>query len=141
MATASAGKSRSGRWVVLASERIPAAKDSAARTRVETGAHFETGDATLSEQDKPLLDDFAKVIRGSHSDAVVAMEGFADPAGSVAFNRRLGQRRAEAIRDYLTANGGLAASQVRAAMAKTRTGRCGRVRQARKVATIAASRW
>ena len=86
----------------------------AGRTRVETGAHFETGDATLSDQDKPLLDDFARVIRDRHSDAVVTVEGFADPAGSTAFNRRLGQRRAEAIRDYLTANGGLAASQVRA---------------------------
>lgn len=61
-----------------------------------------------------MLDDFAKVIGDNHSDAVVTVEGFADPAGSTAFNRRLGQRRAEAIRDYLTGNGGLAASQVRA---------------------------
>lgn len=85
----------------------------AGRTRVETGAHFATGDATLSEQDKPLLDDFARVIRESHSDAVITVEGFADPAGSTAFNRRLGQRRAEAIRDYLV-GAGLSAGQVRA---------------------------
>jgi peptidoglycan-associated lipoprotein len=85
----------------------------AGRTRVETGAHFATGDATLSEQDKPLLDDFARVIRESHSDAVITVEGFADPAGSTAFNRRLGQRRAEAIRDYLV-GAGLSAEQVRA---------------------------
>lgn len=85
----------------------------AGRTRVETGAHFATGDATLSEQDKPLLDDFARVIRESHSDAVITVEGFADPAGSTAFNRRLGQRRAEAIRDYLV-GAGLSAAQVRA---------------------------
>lgn len=85
----------------------------AGRTRVETGAHFATGDATLSDQDKPLLDDFARVIRESHSDAVITVEGFADPAGSTAFNRRLGQRRAEAIRDYLV-GAGLSATQVRA---------------------------
>ncbi|MEJ1096708.1 MULTISPECIES: OmpA family protein [unclassified Pseudoxanthomonas] len=85
----------------------------AGRTRVETGAHFATGDATLSEQDKPLLDDFARVIRESHSDAVITVEGFADPAGSTAFNRRLGQRRAEAIRDHLV-SAGLSAEQVRA---------------------------
>ncbi len=85
----------------------------AGRTRVETGAHFATGDATLSEQDKPLLDDFARVIRESHSDAVITVEGFADPAGSTAFNRRLGQRRAEAIRDYLV-GAGLSTAQVRA---------------------------
>lgn len=83
-------------------------------TQLAGRARVETGDATLSDQNKPLLDDFAKVIRDGHSDAVITVEGFADPAGSTAFNRRLGQRRAEAIRDYLTANGGLAASQVRA---------------------------
>jgi len=86
----------------------------AGRVRVETGAHFATGDATLSDQDKPLLDDFAKVMRGNHADAVVTVEGFADPAGSTAFNQRLGQRRAEAVRDYLTSSGGMSASQVRA---------------------------
>jgi peptidoglycan-associated lipoprotein len=68
----------------------------------------------LSEQDKPLLDDFARVIRSSRADALIALEGFADPAGSTAFNRRLGQRRAEAIRDYLTTTDGLNAGQVRA---------------------------
>ena len=60
------------------------------------------------------MNDGARNAGRVHSDAVVTVEGFAELAGSTAFNRRLGQRRAEAIRDYLTANGGLAASQVRA---------------------------
>ncbi|WP_454831788.1 OmpA family protein [Pseudoxanthomonas wuyuanensis] len=68
----------------------------------------------MSEQDKPLLGDFARVIRSSHTDALITVEGFTDPAGSTAFNKPLGQRRAEAIRDYLVSNGGLAAQQVRA---------------------------
>ncbi|MEL1265137.1 OmpA family protein [Pseudoxanthomonas putridarboris] len=85
----------------------------AGRTRVETGAHFATNDATLGEQDKPLLDDFARVIRESHADAIVTVEGFADPSGSAAYNKRLGQRRAEAVRDYLVGSG-LNAAQVRA---------------------------
>ncbi|MNC99791.1 Outer membrane porin F precursor [compost metagenome] len=41
------------------------------------------------------------------------MEGFADPAGSTNYNLRLGQRRADAVRDYLVANGGLGAERVR----------------------------
>lgn len=84
------------------------------RVRVETGAHFATGDATLSEEDKPLLDDFAKAISSNRSDALITVEGFADPAGSAAANRRLALRRAEAVRDYLISSGGLAANQVRA---------------------------
>ena len=86
----------------------------AGRVRVETGAHFATGDATLGEEDKPLLDDFAKVIKNTRPDAVVTVEGFADPAGATGFNQRLGQRRADAVRDYLVSNGGLADGQVRA---------------------------
>lgn len=81
----------------------------AGRTRVETGAHFATNDATLSEQDKPLLDDFARVIRSSHTEALITVEGFTDPAGATAFNKRLGQKRADAIRDYLVSSGGLSA--------------------------------
>jgi peptidoglycan-associated lipoprotein len=84
------------------------------RIRVETGAHFATGDATLSEEDKPLLDDFARAMKSNHSDAVVTVEGFADPAGSTAFNQRLGKRRAETVRDYLVGTGGLGDGQVRA---------------------------
>lgn len=85
----------------------------AGRVRVETGAHFATGDATLSEQDKPLLGDFARVVKESHSDALITVEGFTDPAGSAATNRRLGLQRAQSVRDYLVSSG-LGAEQVRA---------------------------
>lgn len=86
----------------------------AGRVRVETGAHFAFDDATLSEQDKPLLDDFAGVIRDSNPDALITIEGFADPAGSAAYNKALGLRRAEAVREYLISSGGLSADRVRA---------------------------
>ena len=86
----------------------------AGRIRVETGAHFATSDATLNEEDKPLLDDFAKAVTSNHSDAVITVEGFADPAGSAAFNKKLGMRRAEAVRDYLVGTAGMQAGQVRA---------------------------
>lgn len=86
----------------------------AGRVRVETGAHFAFDEATLSDQDKPLLDDFAGVIRGSNPSALITVEGFADPAGSDAYNKALGLRRAEAVREYLISSGGLPADQVRA---------------------------
>ncbi|HXO99247.1 MAG TPA: OmpA family protein [Luteibacter sp.] len=86
----------------------------AGRIRVDTIAHFGFNDATLSEQDKPLLDDFAKTIAKSAPEALVTVEGFADPAGSRGYNMRLGQKRAEAVRDYLVSTGGLSADRVRA---------------------------
>lgn len=84
------------------------------RINVDTAAHFAFGDATLRDQDKPLLDDFAKVIGQHRSDAVITVEGFTDPAGSAAYNKRLGLQRAQAVRDYLVGTGGLNADKVRA---------------------------
>lgn len=83
------------------------------RVRVDTAAHFAFNDATVRDQDKPLLDDFAKVISSHYPGATITVEGFADPAGAKGYNRRLGQRRAEAVRDYLV-NSGLSADQLRA---------------------------
>jgi len=84
------------------------------RINVDTAAHFAFGDATLRDQDKPLLDDFAKVITQHHPDAVITVEGFTDPAGTAAFNKRLGMKRADAVRDYLVNTGGLSGDKVRA---------------------------
>lgn len=85
----------------------------AGRTRVDTAAYFTTGDATLGDQAKPLLDDFANAITSGHSTALITVEGFADPSGSTGLNKRLGLERAEAVREYLV-TAGLPAEQVRA---------------------------
>lgn len=86
----------------------------AGRVRVEVGAHFATSDSVLSEEDKPFLDDVARVIKTDRSQALITVEGFTDEAGSATYNRRLGLRRAQAVRDYLVTTGGLPDSQVRA---------------------------
>ncbi|MCB1570846.1 MAG: OmpA family protein, partial [Xanthomonadales bacterium] len=49
-----------------------------------------------------------------HSNALVTVEGFTDPAGSRAYNKRLGQARADAVRNYLVDNASMPADQVRA---------------------------
>lgn len=85
----------------------------AGRIQVDTMSHFAFDDATLQDQDKPVLDDFAKVIQHYHPYALVTVEGFADPAGSRGYNLRLGKKRAEAVRDYLVSSGGLQADKVR----------------------------
>lgn len=86
----------------------------AGRVRVDGISHFAFNEATLRDEDKPLLDDFAKVVSGHYPDAMVTVEGFADAAGGKAFNDRLARRRAEAVRDYLVSSGGLQADRVRA---------------------------
>lgn len=84
------------------------------RLRVDTVAHFEFNKAELNDQDKAMLQDFAQVMKEHHSNAVVTVEGFTDPAGSSAYNKRLGQKRADAVRDYLVSTEGMPDTQVRA---------------------------
>lgn len=84
------------------------------RVRVDAISHFAFNDATLRDEDKPLLDDFAKIVSAHYPQALVTVEGFADAAGSKSYNARLGHARAEAVRNYLVKNGGLAADKIRA---------------------------
>ncbi|HET9049917.1 MAG TPA: OmpA family protein [Chiayiivirga sp.] len=84
------------------------------RITVDNIAYFDFDQSTLGDQYKPMLDEFAKVMRTHHPEAVVTVEGFADPSGSKAYNQRLAMKRAEAVRDYLVGQGGLVAEKVRA---------------------------
>jgi peptidoglycan-associated lipoprotein len=78
---------------------------------LEDGMHFMMpvnfafNDATIKDQDHAILDRFAKVVSQYYTGSKVTIEGFADPAGSTSYNVRLSQRRAEAVKDYLTTNG------------------------------------
>ena len=83
------------------------------RVNVDTVAHFAFNDATLRDEDKPALEDFAKTIKEYHPNVLITVEGFADPAGSISYNKKLGMKRAEAVRDFLVSSG-LSADQVRA---------------------------
>ncbi len=75
--------------------------------------HFGFDEDEIRELDKPVLNRFAAVVKDFYGDATVTVEGFADPAGSEAYNKRLGKRRADAVKAYLTTAGGLPADQVK----------------------------
>jgi peptidoglycan-associated lipoprotein len=75
--------------------------------------HFEFGKSELREADRPVLDRFASVVQKYYPGALVTVEGFTDPAGNAAYNQRLGQRRADAVKEYLAAAGGLETAQLK----------------------------
>jgi outer membrane protein OmpA-like peptidoglycan-associated protein len=75
--------------------------------------HFEFDRADVRESDRPVLDRFAAVVREHYSEAVITVEGFADPSGSAAYNRRLGMRRGEAVREYLASSGELVGDRLK----------------------------
>jgi peptidoglycan-associated lipoprotein len=76
--------------------------------------HFEYDSSELRESDRPVLDRFASVVTEYYPGAMVTVEGFADPSGSAAYNLKLGQRRAEAVQEYLGTSGGLGADHLKA---------------------------
>lgn len=76
--------------------------------------YFPFDNAEVRDEDKPILDRFADALQSNHPNAVLTVEGFADPNGSAAYNRRLSQRRADAVRDYLVNQAGLPGDRVRA---------------------------
>ena len=74
---------------------------------------FEFAKSDLREADRPVLDRFATVVKEYYPGALVTVEGFTDPAGTAAYNRRLGQHRADAVKEYLASAEGFEAMQVK----------------------------
>jgi peptidoglycan-associated lipoprotein len=67
-------------------------------------AFFDLDQSSLNEQGRGALDKNAKLLR-DHPDVRVEIEGHCDERGTVEYNQALGQRRAEAARDYMVAQG------------------------------------
>ena len=76
--------------------------------------HFDYDSVTLGDRETQVLDRFAHVYGAYYGGGLVTVEGFTDPAGTEAYNLRLGQRRAEGVMGYLTEVAGIAPQQVRA---------------------------
>jgi peptidoglycan-associated lipoprotein len=67
--------------------------------------HFAYDDANVRSADMAALDRFASVAAKYYPGSKVTVEGFADPAGSARYNLALSQRRADAVRAYITNKG------------------------------------
>ena len=65
---------------------------------------FDYDQAALLERGKGILDGVARCLNeGPMKSESITLIGHADPRGSEQYNEQLGQRRAEAARDYLAA--------------------------------------
>jgi len=65
---------------------------------------FEFDKADLRPEDRELLSRIAGIILTSH-DYTISVNGHTDDVGSAAYNQKLSERRAEAVRDYLVQSG------------------------------------
>jgi peptidoglycan-associated lipoprotein len=81
--------------------------------RYNAPVHFGYDSHEIEDGSRVLLDRFAVVVNRFYSDALITVEGFADPAGDAEYNQWLGQQRAEAVMTYLV-EVGVDAGQLRA---------------------------
>ena len=87
--------------VTATNERISALDDYVPQTTA--AVNFRSGSAVLSPDSKTTLDDIASKAMNSKA-YVLEVSGYADATGSVARNRALSQRRADAVIRYLVEN-------------------------------------
>ena len=69
--------------------------------------------SVVRPEGKAALDGFAAELAGTRFDSVT-VEGHTDRLGSTAYNQRLSEQRAEAVKSYLVENGRVDASKIRA---------------------------
>jgi outer membrane protein OmpA-like peptidoglycan-associated protein len=66
--------------------------------------HFDFDKAAIRPSEARILDKHAEWLK-SNSGVMLAIDAGADPRGSVVYNKRLSERRAQAVKDYLVERG------------------------------------
>ncbi|MEO8217789.1 MAG: OmpA family protein [Acidobacteriota bacterium] len=72
------------------------------QTISDDNVHFRNNSYELSKESKASLDDLAKKVKDENAPVFIEIQGHTDSRGSQTSNDRLGERRAEAVRRYLS---------------------------------------
>jgi OOP family OmpA-OmpF porin len=73
--------------------------------REETVVYFDFDKSSLTQQSQEKLARLATQLKGANEVVQADIVGYADPIGSTAYNQRLSQSRAQAVGQYLNAQG------------------------------------
>jgi outer membrane protein OmpA-like peptidoglycan-associated protein len=71
----------------------------------DDAAKFPVNQHELSKEAKDALDAFAERLKGENKNVYLEIQGHTDATGSDAYNLKLGEARAEAVRRYLNKQG------------------------------------
>ncbi len=67
----------------------------------ESQGNFKLGDAKLPDAAKAKLDELMAKVKADPKNAYFEIEGYTDSTGTPELNKKLGQARADAVREYL----------------------------------------
>lgn len=73
--------------------------------RLAAPVYFDFDESEIRPQERPVLDKLASTLQRAESAWLLTVEGFADPRASESYNIRLGQQRADAVKQYLVEQG------------------------------------
>jgi peptidoglycan-associated lipoprotein len=76
-------------------------------TLTDDTTKFSFDQAQLPKEATAILDDLASKVKGLDKTVYIEIEGHTDNIGSEEYNRSLGEKRADAVRNYLNENGGI----------------------------------
>ena len=88
---------------VAAQEPVQSEPEPNSKMALDTIFYFDFDDAHIRPDARAEIEAHAERIKSS--DQIVRIEGHADERGTEAYNKELGQRRAEAVRDLLVSMG------------------------------------
>lgn len=75
------------------------------KVTLKAGALFDSGKAALKPAGERELDDLAAKLKGMHGIESIEVTGYTDSQGAAAFNQKLSEQRAEAVKSYLVGRG------------------------------------
>jgi len=99
-------------WAGGAAEQLTKDLEEFGRARVY-GINFDTDSAVIREESKQTLDRIVSVLKNK-PDWQMTIEGHTDSTGSAAHNQTLSEKRAQSVRDFLSA-AGIDATRLKAA--------------------------
>ena len=67
----------------------------------DTNGNFKLGSAKLPEEARAKIDDLIAKVKADPQGAYFEIEGYTDSTGDPVVNKKLGEARAQAVRDYL----------------------------------------
>jgi OmpA-OmpF porin, OOP family len=84
-----------------------------ARSGVSMGLKFDFGSDRISEQSRKVLNNLGEALKsGDLSDQKFEVVGHTDAVGSDLYNLRLSERRAKAVKSYLSSNFEISANRL-----------------------------
>ena len=118
---------------------LPSEKLLPQKINFSADALFDFDKAVLKPEGKSMLDELARTLQGANYEVIVTV-GHADRFGSVSYNQKLSERRAQSVKDYLVGTG-IAANKISTdgkgkSQPMTKPGECAGPKSAKVIACL-----